>query len=188
MKIYTKTGDQGKTSLFSGERVLKCDPRIEAYGDLDELNSVMGAAAAALPPEQAAIIAEIRQRQAELIHMSAWLATTPGSASARHLAPISAEGQEKLESAIDRMDETLPRLKNFVFPGGHLAGALVHMARTVCRRAERRVIELVAGDEGNSSPQLQAIQVYLNRLSDYLFVLARYCNQAMGSGDILWES
>lgn len=188
MKIYTGTGDRGKTSLFSGERISKISPRIEAYGDLDELNSTIGAVVAALDKEEQALKDEIQTVQILILDAGAWLATTPGSASTRFLSAFTHEPAEMLESAIDRMNEYLPELKHFVLPGGHLSASLAHMARTVCRRTERRVIEL-AGEEGPSQPTatMNHILVFLNRLSDYLFVVARYCNHLHGQRDVLWK-
>lgn len=190
MKIYTGTGDRGKTSLFSGERVLKHSPRIMAYGDLDELNSVIGAVAAAVGAEQTALIAEIRSVQALLLDAGAWLATTPGAASARFLKPFTGAPAETLEAAIDRMTACLPALNQFLLPGGHLSAAMAHVARTVCRRTERRVIALVDGEDGTDGPTdtMHHILVFLNRLSDYLFVLARYCNHLHDQADVLWRT
>ncbi len=189
MKIYTGTGDRGKTSLFSGERVSKSSERIEAYGDLDELNSVIGAAAAAIDGEHEALRTELRDIQALLLDAGAWLATTPGAASARFLTPFGEANAKMVEAAIDRMNAAMPELKHFILPGGHLSAGLAHMARTVCRRAERRVIELLERQEGPTaaSGTVREILVFLNRLSDYLFVLARYCNHLQGQGDDLWR-
>ncbi|BBO68761.1 ATP--cob(I)alamin adenosyltransferase [Desulfosarcina alkanivorans] len=189
MKIYTGTGDRGKTSLFSGERVSKSSPRIEAYGDLDELNSVIGAVAASLDPGDEALTDEIRNIQTMLLAAGAWLATTPGAASTRFLKPFTMHPAESLEGAIDRMNAVLPELKHFVVPGGHLSASLAHMARTVCRRTERRVIELVDHEDGESGPSetMKHILVFLNRLSDYFFVLARFCNHSRGQADVLWK-
>lgn len=189
MKIYTGTGDKGKTSLFSGERVLKSSPRIEAYGDLDELNSVMGAVVAAMDDEHQDRIDELQGIQAQLLSVGAWLATTPGSASTRFLKPFTDEPAKRLETAIDRMNASLPELKAFVLPGGHLSASLAHMARCVCRRTERRVIALVESSEEDHDPAgtMQQILVFLNRLSDYLFVLARTCNYLHGGQDVLWN-
>ena len=190
MKIYTGTGDRGKTSLFSGERVLKNSPRIMAYGDLDELNSVMGAIAASLGDEQSALVDELQSIQATLLDVGAWLATTPGAASASFLKPFGSEPADALEAAIDRMNGQLPELKQFILPGGHLSAAMAHVARTVCRRTERRVIELVEREDGAEGPTrtMHHILVFLNRLSDYLFVLARYCNRINGREDVLWAN
>jgi len=189
MKIYTGTGDRGKTSLFSGERVLKSSPRIAAYGDLDELNSVMGSVAAAMNDDHQAQKEEIQAIQGRLLSVGAWLATTPGSASTRFLQPFTEAPAKQLESAIDRMNESLPELKQFVLPGGHLSACLAHMARCVCRRTERRVIALVEAEDGSAGPTetMQHILVFLNRLSDYLFVMARYCNHLHGQEDVLWN-
>ena len=190
MKIYTGTGDRGKTSLFSGERVSKSSPRIEAYGDLDELNSVIGAVAAALDGSQQTLRDEIQMVQVLLLDAGAWLATTPGAASARFLKPFTDDPADMLEAAIDRMNASLPELKHFVLPGGHLSASLAHMARTVCRRTERRAIELVEHEDGESgaTDTMKHILVFLNRLSDYLFVVARYCNHLNGQKDVLWKT
>jgi cob(I)alamin adenosyltransferase len=187
LKIYTGTGDRGKTSLFSGERVLKSSPRVEAYGDLDELNAAMGAVAAALDVRQEALIDEIRTIQAWLLDAGAWLATTPGAVSTRFLQPFTDTPARRLEVAIDRMDVVLPGLNQFILPGGHLSAALAHVARTVCRRTERRACELAEQGISTSDVSLPSILVFLNRLSDYLFVLARYCNHLEGQADILWK-
>lgn len=189
MKIYTGTGDRGRTSLFSGERVSKSSPRIEAYGDLDELNSVIGAVASSLVTSDPTLKNEIQAVQALLLDAGAWLATTPGAASIRFLTPFTGKPAEFLEAAIDRMSEDLPELKQFVLPGGHFSASMAHMARTVCRRTERRAIELVEGEDGGATPTetMVHILVFLNRLSDYLFVLARYCNHLAGTEDVLWK-
>ncbi len=189
MKIYTGTGDRGKTSLFSGERVSKSNPRIEAYGDLDELNSVIGAVAAAIDPEPHGLKDELKRVQTQLLEAGAWLATTPGAASVRFLTPFTAQPAEALEAAIDRMNADLPELKHFILPGGHLSASLAHMARTVCRRTERRVIDLVEQEDGASGATgtMMHILVFLNRLSDYLFVVARFCNHIQGQADVLWK-
>jgi cob(I)alamin adenosyltransferase len=188
MKIYTGSGDRGKTSLFSGERVPKDHRRIEAYGDLDELNCVLGALAAAVPglPE---VHARLTAIQSDLFQIGAWLATSPGSAAAAALAPIDPERSSALEQAIDRMEEVLPPLRGFVLPGGHPSAAWAHVARTVCRRTERRVVGLAADDGApESDEQLRRAVVYLNRLSDYLFVLARHLNRVQGVDELLWKA
>ncbi len=185
MKVYTGTGDGGKTSLFSGERVAKSDARIEAYGDLDELNSLIGAVAAALPATEG-LTSELQQIQSDLLHAGAWLATTPGSSSTKQLKPFSDDHHRQLEARIDAMQDRLPPLNAFLLPGGHPAAAWAHVARTVCRRAERRIVALAAMTE-TSDEGLDAILVYVNRLSDYFFVLARYCNQLVGVEDVTWK-
>jgi cob(I)alamin adenosyltransferase len=188
MKIYTGSGDRGRTSLFSGERVRKDHRRIEAYGDLDELNSVLGALSAAvtgLPAAQA----ELSGIQSDLFHLGAWLATTPEAPATATLAPIDPQRSGRLESAIDRMDAELPPLKGFILPGGHPSAAWAHVARTVCRRAERRVVGLAAeGGPPEAGEQVQRAIVYLNRLSDYLFVLARHLNRTQGVDDVRWNA
>ena len=189
MKVYTGTGDRGKTSLFSGERVSKSSPRLEAYGDLDELNSVIGAVAAASAAGRSSLKDEIQSIQTRLLEAGAWLATTPGAPSTRFLKPFTMRPAELLETAIDRMNASLPELKHFILPGGCLCASLAHMARTVCRRTERRVIELIECEDGESGPTetMQHILVFLNRLSDYLFVLARLCNHHQGEGEVQWN-
>ena len=187
MKIYTGSGDRGKTSLFSGERVAKNNVRTEAYGDVDELNSCLGTLTAAMG-ESHESAAEIRQIQSDLFHIGACLATTPGSPSAAALEPFDEQKSRYLETAIDRMEQYLPPLKGFILPGGRMTAAVAHVARTVCRRAERHVVGLSEGQTNDQTPDAyQAVLVYLNRLSDYLFVLARYCNHLAGEADILWE-
>lgn len=187
MKIYTGGGDRGKTSLFSGERVAKCDDRIAAYGDVDELSSVLGVLVAAMPDSFGAI-EEIHEIQSCLLKAGAWLATTPESHSVELLEDFGESPGKMLETAIDRMEENLPPLKEFILPGGHMASAFAHMARTVCRRAERSVIRIQddAG-EGKAGEQVREMIVFLNRLSDYLFVCARYCNHIMDVSDIPWR-
>jgi cob(I)alamin adenosyltransferase len=186
MKIYTGTGDRGRTSLFSGERVGKDHVRVEAYGDLDELNATLGALRTELPAAGDHLGPELLQIQSDLFHLGAWLATSPDSPARQQLHPLPAERIEQLEQAIDRLQERLPPLSAFILPGGHPAAAWAHVARTVCRRAERRAVALAAAqtDAAQESPELL---VYLNRLSDYLFVLARTINLLAGIADTLWQ-
>ena len=191
MKIYTGGGDKGKTSLFSGERVAKSHERVEAYGDIDELSSLLGAVAAYIPEQEQKIIKEIHQIQSDLLSAGAILATNPDSSSFESLTKIGADKSKILEKAIDRMDAELPRLKTFILPGGHISSAWAHIARTVCRRAERRVIGLFQEPDNNSnieiSEHIKDLLVYINRLSDYLFVTARYCNHIFGTEDVPWN-
>jgi len=187
MKIYTGTGDRGKTGLFSGERVSKCHGRIEAYGDIDELGSVLGALGAALGSDQEDLRGEVQEIQAHLLCLSAWLATTPGSPAADALKPIPSGRAQTLERAIDRMQDALPELQGFVLPGGHATAAWAHLARTVCRRAERRLVAVVEVESAEKDAMMNEAMIYLNRLSDYLFVLARTCNRRQGVSDALWE-
>jgi len=188
MKIYTGTGDRGKTSLFSGERVLKSDRRIEAYGDVDELNSVLGALIAALTPEAQHIAEALKQTQSDLFQLCAILAVSPDSPALDALEKISASRITRLEQAIDEIEAKLPVLSGFILPGGHSTAAWAHTCRAVCRRAERHVIRIADEySQGDAAEQFQRAVVYLNRLSDYLFVLARYCNQLQGISDTLWR-
>lgn len=188
MKIYTGSGDRGKTSLFSGERVAKDHERIEAYGDLDELNSVIGALAASLPPQAGDMHPELEAVQAALFQIGAWLATSPGSAAAGLLSPIDPEGASALERSVDRMDAALPPLTGFILPGGSPAAAWAHLARTVCRRTERRVVRLNAAEAATQvGDPMQRSIVYLNRLSDYLFVVARHLNSIQGIEERSWK-
>ena len=188
MKIYTGGGDRGKSSLFSGERIAKSDDRIEAYGDVDELNSTLGALAAGLPARQLRSIEEIHRIQSDLFHIGAWLATSPGAANISMLQAIDENHIKFLESAIDRMEKELPALSSFILPGGHVTAARAHIARAVCRRTERHVVKLFETFSPGPLPaSLQFLLTYLNRLSDYLFVLARYCNKRMGMPDTPWK-
>ena len=188
MKIYTGSGDRGKTSLFSGERVSKSDLRVAAYGDVDELNSFLGALVAALPPMEVELAEEIKQIQSVLLHIGARLAITPGSPVSAELVQITEKHSKELEEAIDRIDNSLPPLKNFLLPGGHISAAWAHLARTVCRRAERHVVGISTSRSGiGDGEQLRNVIVYLNRLSDYLFVVARLCNKVHGLPDTVWK-
>ena len=188
MKIYTGSGDRGQTSLFSGERVSKDQKRIEAYGDLDELNAVLGALIASLPQEASEFRGEIHAIQRDLFQAGALLATTPDSPSLEALEVFDSAPVEFLEQSIDRMEQDLPALKEFILPGGHVAASWAHVARTVCRRVERRVVALSHDPAEYESPDgLVGIIPFLNRLSDYLFVLARYCNRVTGVAEIEWK-
>ena len=171
MKIYTRTGDSGETSLFGGARVRKDDPRIEAYGTIDELNSFLGVARASWASSP--IEAHLGGIQSDLFDLGAHLAS-PGSSRFTGVHP---ERIAELERAIDAMESELAPLGNFILPGGCAAAAQLHVARTVCRRAERL---LVALDDRSSI-------AYLNRLSDFLFVAARYANLKHGVDDVVWN-
>ena len=188
MKIYTGTGDRGKTSLFSGERVTKSDDRIAAYGDVDELNSLLGALIADLANTNPDLTDRLQQVQGDLFQLSAILAVTPNSPAIDSLSAITANQITELEQNIDQLDAQLPDLGGFILPGGHPTAAWAHICRTVCRRAERNVARI--SDEysaGKAAQQYQLVLVYLNRLSDYLFVVARYCNHIQGVADTLWK-
>ncbi|MBI2823204.1 MAG: cob(I)yrinic acid a,c-diamide adenosyltransferase [Planctomycetia bacterium] len=178
MKIYTKTGDAGQTGLFGGPRVRKDSLRIEAYGTVDELNAALGLARTeTLPPDIDAILARV---QNELFELGAELASP--DAQAMGTATLGHAQITVLETAIDRHEALLTPLKQFILPGGTRGASLVHLARTVCRRAERRLVALAAAE--SISPHLV---VYLNRLGDLLFVLARGINHAEGKADVPWQ-
>jgi cob(I)alamin adenosyltransferase len=179
MKIYTKTGDSGETSLFDKTRVSKADARVDAYGEVDELNACLGAARAAGVDDEIAGLIEWLQK--DLFAVGARLADPSSRIAPRvEKAAIGGEAVQRLEQAIDRLDETLPPLRRFILPGGSSSGALLHLARTVCRRAERRVIAL----GGNAVDPV--LIIYLNRLSDLLFVMARAVNHRAGVPEIEW--
>ena len=179
MKIYRKTGDQGETSLFDNTRVSKADPRVDAYGEVDELNAVVGAVLAA---GVAADVADtLTTIQRDLFAVGARLADPSARIADRVIkAAVVPADVERLEQTIDRLEQELPPLRRFILPGGCAGGALLHLARTVCRRTERRVIAL---GEGAVEP---VVIVYLNRLSDLLFVMARAVNHRAGVSEIEW--
>lgn len=179
-RITTKTGDRGTTALGDGRRVRKDHPRIEATGDVDELNAVLGLAIASDPGPDAAAL--LRGVQNDLFDLGADLTVPPGRGAARRRAPLrlTADHVRPLEEAIERANAALAPLRTFVLPGGSAAAAWLHVARTVCRRAERRLVTLARREALN--PQ---VIVYLNRLSDLLFVLARRANHD-GREDVLW--
>ena len=178
MKIYTKTGDKGDTSLLGGKRVAKSSLRIEAYGTVDELNSHLGFARALVLPKE--IDEELLRLQSELFVLGADLAT-PLSETISHITRIDETKITRLETVIDRLDEQMPPLKNFILPSGIQAAAQLHIARTVCRRAERAVDALGRKEPLGASPLM-----YLNRLADLLFVLARYANHLAGVEETPW--
>jgi len=173
MKVYTKTGDTGETSLFSGGRVVKDDPRIEAYGTIDELNSVLGLLLTTPVPESAA--SELRDVQSSLFVIGSVLADADGKLDQDESAWKTAP----LEAWIDDMDDSLDDLRAFILPGGSEGAALAHVGRTVCRRAERRVLAVEDVRPG--------VVAYLNRLSDALFVLARFLNARLGIAETEWR-
>jgi len=179
MKIYTRTGDDGTTGLFAGGRVKKMHLRVEAYGTVDELNSVLGLARALKPA--AAVDADLEHVQNALFHLGADLAT-PLDANAAWVVRVTPEQVVWLESGIDAMTAHIPELKNFILPGGTPAAAQIQVGRTVCRRAERLAVALTEDAPINA----QAL-VYLNRLSDWLFTLARYENHLSGMDETIWR-
>ena len=181
MKIYTKTGDTGDTGLFGGGRVPKDHVRVAAYGDVDELNSVIGLARATAPVEFEDALLEAIQR--DLFSIGGHLATPDPDKVRKALEKASLSGDRvaEFERVIDAADRELPPLTAFVLPAGTPKAATLHVARTVCRRAERQVVHLARQD---TVPEL--FIVYLNRLSDLLFTLARLANHRAGTGDVTW--
>lgn len=177
-KIYTKAGDDGKTGLIGGERVSKHHIRVDSYGTVDELNSHIGMIRCFVKGEKEEIL--LSEVQNDLFTMGSFLASSPGSSIA-----LPALGEEKilrLESEIDRLTLELPELQNFILPGASLQGSQAHIARCVCRRAERLVVSL---SENESVPGF--VVKYLNRLSDYLFTLARFLDHKNGGIEIIWK-
>lgn len=189
MKIYTGTGDKGRTSLFSGERILKSDPRMDACGGIDELNAFTGSIQAGWEITDPALEKDIDKIQSWLLDAGAWLATTPDSPLTGSLNPFTDSPARHLESAIDRMSDTLPEIRQFILPQGHRSAAGAHIARTVCRRVERNVLSLGTQEKPESSvtKSMEHILVFLNRLSDYFFVLARYLNHRHQVDEKLWK-
>jgi cob(I)alamin adenosyltransferase len=179
VKIYTKTGDAGETSLFDNTRVSKAHDRVDAYGEVDELNACLGAVRAQMTDVDLA--AELTQIQTDLFALGSELAD-PAKRIAERVAKahIRPEDATRLEGIIDRLEAELPALRRFILPGGTPAGSLLHLARTVCRRAERRVVGL-----GPGAVDVLLI-VYLNRLSDLLFVMARAVNHRAGMPETEW--
>ncbi|HMM26934.1 MAG TPA: cob(I)yrinic acid a,c-diamide adenosyltransferase [Aggregatilineaceae bacterium] len=180
MKIYTRSGDEGETSLFAGGRVSKSHLRLHAYGTVDELNAVLGLAAAAGVGGSVAV--PLIRVQAELFTVGADLAT-PLDAQPKWLVRVTPEMTARLEAEIDAWQAALPELRNFILPGGALGGAFLHQARVVCRRAERWLVALSAQEALNDETLR-----YLNRLSDWLFVAARVANQDAGEPESPWQS
>jgi cob(I)alamin adenosyltransferase len=186
IKIYTRTGDQGTTSLFSGERVTKADPFIEALGAVDEGNSAIGFAVASLPKEP--LFEQTREQletiQHALFDLGAALAMPRSSSQTSKLEKtrFDSEAVVLIESWIDAMDQQLPPLHTFILPGGHPSGAALHVSRGIIRRAERLVVPLFEQQE-----VIQAVVAYLNRLSDYLFIASRYVNHLLNVPETMWE-
>ena len=180
MKIYTRTGDAGSTALFGGARVLKNDPRVSAYGDVDELNACLGVVRA--QPDLPAPVASLLERvQKDLFAIGARLADpSERNVTRGEKVVVSDADIQRLEDAIDRFESELPPLRRFILPGGSSAGAQLHFARTICRRAERAVVAL-------GVDQVDArLLAYINRLSDLLFVLARAVNHGAAHPEVEW--
>ena len=180
MKIYTKKGDAGQTSLLGGVRVPKHHLRIEAYGTVDELNSYLGVLKDQMPAD-AEYSDFLKEIQDALFTLGSHLASDPSASSMMKLPEVTEADVERLEKSIDEMDGQLPALKNFVLPGGHPANSFAHVARCVCRRAERLVVQL--SEEAEISA---VILQYLNRLSDWLFTFARMMSFKTSSQEVAW--
>ncbi len=186
-KIYTKTGDKGGTMLASGERVPKTSRRIEAYGTVDELNSFVGLLRDQLTAESAFkdhwILSSLYRVQNELFDLGGELATPSAKLNLEKQKVLQLSDVKTLEDEIDLCNETLAPLANFVLPGGHVCNSSAHIARTVCRRAEREVVRL---REDQPDVRIET-QIYLNRLSDWFFVLGRAISQILQAPEVLWD-
>lgn len=179
-KIYTRSGDDGETGLFGGSRVPKSDLRVCAYGEVDELNAVIGMALLRVGHED--VVAALKQIQAELFAIGAHLATVVETGKPRPKLPdLPVNAISRMEQSIDAAEAEMPSLKSFILPGGSEAGAALHFARTVCRRAERSVVAL-----SEVEPVDAQLMIYLNRLSDFLFELARLANHRHGISEAKW--
>jgi cob(I)alamin adenosyltransferase len=189
MRIYTKTGDRGDTGLFGGQRVPKDDLRVEAYGTADELNAVLGiAASSCTDPELSRLILALQE---DMFQLGSDVATPMDEKTQRGRTTIrrmSAEDIARLEGLIDRWENELEPLQTFILPGGHPTAAALHQARAVCRRAERRCVTLMRSSTPSGQPAVSGnVLVYLNRLSDLLFVLARAANRRHCVADTPWK-
>lgn len=180
MKIYTKVGDGGDTFLFGGDKLRKDDPRVNAYGEVDELNSLLGWAASLAQDSETRGLIETVQK--ELFVLGADLATPPNARPPKSVPRIGENEIDRVERAIDALSTQLPDLTHFILPGGSPVGAALHLARAVCRRTERAFLPLMASDN-----TLRHAQIYINRLSDFLFVLARHSNQKAKREETLWQ-
>lgn len=181
-KIYTKTGDKGSTSLIGGTRVSKNHIRIESYGTVDELNSYLGVVNDSCGyPEISNWLREVQDR---LFTLGAELATTPDKEVRMKLPDLHEEDVTWLEERMDEMNETLPEMRSFIIPGGNLGSSMCHVARCICRRAERLCVGM--NEAGEAVPEL--IIRYLNRLSDFLFTLARYIGHLAGAEELPWRA
>lgn len=180
-KIYTKTGDKGSTSLIGGTKVPKSHHRIETYGTIDEVNSHIGLIGDLITDTDSRM--ELREIQDRLFTIGSALACDPAKESGLKIPDLHAADITYLENAIDRMELLLPEMKSFILPGGHPTVSQIHITRCVCRRAERLSVQLM--ETGQPVPEL--VITYLNRLSDYLFVLARFAAQQLGAAEIPWK-
>lgn len=182
MKIYTRTGDRGETALFGGGRVSKSHHRVEAYGTVDELNAVLGRTLAKLTDDE--IRLRVGQIQHDLFAVGSILASPPKEGGDRpaHVPPFPEDRVDEMEAWMDQAQSELPPLRNFILPGGSEGSAELHLARTVCRRAERRVVALA-----HEEPDAAEVVTFLNRLSDLLFVFARLENHRAGGEEVIWQ-
>ncbi|MFH0895124.1 MAG: cob(I)yrinic acid a,c-diamide adenosyltransferase [Bacteroidota bacterium] len=185
MKVYTKTGDKGETSLIGGTRVPKFHPRIEAYGTIDELNSFAGLLRDSIKDES--IRKDLLSIQEKLFVVESYLALEPDKTkhtyNCKNLPEITEDDIHSLENEMDKMNSSLPELKHFIIPGGDVLVSYCHVCRTICRRAERIMVQLAI-----ETPVDSALLKYVNRLSDYFFVLARYIAQSLGISEIHWKT
>ncbi|MGA2500794.1 MAG: cob(I)yrinic acid a,c-diamide adenosyltransferase [Tepidisphaeraceae bacterium] len=179
MKLYTRTGDNGTTGIFGGERTRKSDPRLDCCGTVDELNAHIGLAAAGAGGP---LLEDLRLVQHELFVVGSHLATPADGPATQHLPPLDEGSIGRLETQIDAVETQLAPLSNFILPGGSEMAARLHVARTVCRRAERRTVGF-----STDRPIHPLIVPYLNRLGDWLFAMARLANHAAGTADIVWK-
>lgn len=180
-QLYTRTGDTGMTSLVGGERVRKNSARLEAYGTVDELSSCLGAISSDKGCD-AEVRGQILDVQNELFNVGSYLATKPAESEEPRCASLDAAKLQELEGWIDALDEQTPKIRAFVLPGGCELASKAHIARTVCRRAERRILDLAETEYVDP-----AVVTYVNRLSDYLFITARYFNFLQGEEEIVWR-
>lgn len=185
--IYTKTGDKGMTSLVGGQRVSKTDLRLEAYGTVDELNSQLGLLLTEVG--DASDHALLNEVQNHLFVVGGYLATDQSTTQLRAQSVVTPAMIESLEKAVDEIDSSLPKLRAFVLPGGTRGASMAHVCRTVCRRAERRILTLNNQLKERDEAELDAnVLSYMNRLSDFLFVLARKMNIIEGQDEIIWKN
>jgi cob(I)alamin adenosyltransferase len=188
LKIYTKTGDEGKTRLVDGRECSKASPRVEAYGSVDELNSQLGLLMSEVKNSKHIRLNEsllfLESIQNQLFNLGSHIACEKEE-TRTYLPPLAEAWIEQIEQQIDQMDAELPELKNFILPGGSMAAALAHVSRTICRRSERQIVALI--DQGAQGFELTFCLKYLNRLSDYLFVLARWINSQLQISDQIWK-
>jgi cob(I)alamin adenosyltransferase len=182
MKIYTKTGDKGETGLYGGKRISKNSPRIEAYGTIDELNSLIGLTITEIKDK--AVKELLSKIQNQLFTVGTDLsAPYPVEEQKKNISRVTTDFYRKIEESIDFFEEKLDELKNFIIPGGSKSASLLHVCRTISRRAERRVVALNSLEQINGN-----IVIFLNRLSDLFFVLSRYENKVSNHPDVIWES